>query len=194
MPSTGVSPLLIGESWFAVETTARPVPSWISQVQPEPKRLTPASFTAALSSSRPPKVDSIAEPSDPLGSPPPLGLMISQKKLWFAWPPALLRTTVRLSSGSRSKVVSTSSTGRSAHSVASSALLAYGSAGTSKGIGRSFLALRARICSRRPPTSREGSHGDARVQIRGDHAAGAKARAVRARRHLARDDQNPLQA
>jgi hypothetical protein len=50
--------------------------------------------------------------------------MISQKKLWFAWPPALFRTAVRISSGSESRLCRTSSTGRSAHSVPSSALLA----------------------------------------------------------------------
>ena len=69
-----------GESWLAVDLTARPVPSWISHVQPEPNRFTPASFTCDFSSSRLPNVDSIAAPSDPDGSPPPFGLMISQNR------------------------------------------------------------------------------------------------------------------
>src|SRR3954470_16562291 len=37
-------------------------------------------------------------------------------------------------------------------------------------------------------------HGLARIQIRGDHAAGVEARAARARWHLARNDRSSLQA
>ena len=100
------------------------MPSWTSHVQPEPNLFTPASFTCDFSSSRLPNVDSIAAASDPLGSPPPSGLMISQKNVWLAWPPALFRTAIFLSSGSVSRPARTDSTGRSAHSVPSSALLA----------------------------------------------------------------------
>ena len=53
-------PSMIGESWFGVERTASPVPSQTSQLQPEPKRFTPASFTCVLSSSSEPNVPLIA--------------------------------------------------------------------------------------------------------------------------------------
>ena len=39
-----------------------------------------------LSSSTLPKWSVIASAREPLGSPPPSGLMISQKSEWFAWP------------------------------------------------------------------------------------------------------------
>ena len=91
---------------------------------PEPKRPIAAAPIASLSSSSPPKASSIALPSAPPGSPPPSGLMISQKSVWLACPPTLLRTAVRMLSGMISSSASTASTGRSAHSVPSSALLA----------------------------------------------------------------------
>ena len=47
-----------------------------------------------------PKVSSIAARSSPPGSPPPSGLMISQKREWLACPPALLRTGPWISDGS----------------------------------------------------------------------------------------------
>src|SRR4029077_11636192 len=74
-----------------------------SHVQPEPKRLTPASLTCVLRSSSEPNVESIAAARSPLGEPPPLGLIVSQNSEWFAWPPPLLRTAVRLSSGTWSR-------------------------------------------------------------------------------------------
>jgi hypothetical protein len=123
MPRSGTSSVISGESWFGVETTARPVPSQISQVHPEPNRLTPPSFTAARSWSASPKVSATASPNAPDGSPPPPGFMISQKREWFAWPPPLLRTAARLSSGISSSSASTCSSGRPSHSLPSSALL-----------------------------------------------------------------------
>src|SRR3954470_17633660 len=175
MPSSGVWPFEMGESWFAVETTWGPLPSCTSHVQPEPKRLTPASLTAVFSASRPPKLEPSASPREPDGLPPPFGPMISQKRVWFAWPPTLFRTAARLSSGMSSRSERIASTGRSAHSVPSSALFAlstyawwclswwtrivcssmcgssalesYGRDGTSKAIGRSFIESTARICS-----------------------------------------------
>ena len=115
---------MIGESWFAVEYAWRPEPSQTSHVQPEPKRVTPFWVIVSLRASTPPNVSPIASASAPEGSPPPSGLMTCQKSEWFAWPPALLRTAVRLSSGRSASERSTSSTAASAHSVPSSALFA----------------------------------------------------------------------
>ena len=73
-----------------------------SQAQPEPKRVVAAALKAALrpfSPSRPPKAFWMASPRAPTGSPPPFGEMMFQKKVWLAWPPALLRTAVRMDSG-----------------------------------------------------------------------------------------------
>jgi hypothetical protein len=50
--------------------------------------------------------------------------MTVQNRLWFAWPPALLRTGPCLSCGSDERFFRTSSTGLSAHSVPSSAAFA----------------------------------------------------------------------
>src|SRR3954452_19472960 len=80
MPSRGVWPSETGESWFGVLVTLRPEPSCTSQVQPLPKRATPASLTCFLRSSRLPKVSLISSARAPLGSPPPAGLMVSQEK------------------------------------------------------------------------------------------------------------------
>ena len=115
---------MTGLSWFALLVIARPEPSCTSQAQPEPKRFTPASFSWLLKSSKLPNVSESAWARSPSGSPPPSGPMICQKKEWFEWPPALLRTAPRLSSGTLSRFFSTSSTGLSAHSVPSSAALA----------------------------------------------------------------------
>ena len=41
----------------------------------------------------------IASAISPLGSPPPLGFMIFQNMVWLTWPPPLLRTAARMSSG-----------------------------------------------------------------------------------------------
>ena len=68
-------------SWFGVLVTAIPEPSWISHAQPEPKRLTPAFLNSSLNESKEPNFSSIASARAPLGSPPPSGLMICQKKL-----------------------------------------------------------------------------------------------------------------
>jgi len=64
-----VSPRISGESWLAVDVTARPVPSWTSHAQPLPKRAAPAALTCRLSSRIDPNVASIASPSGPAGRP-----------------------------------------------------------------------------------------------------------------------------
>src|SRR5918994_375288 len=81
MPRIGVLPSLSGVSWFAVEVTASVLPSTTSQVQPLPKRLTPASLTCSISESRPPKVELIASASSPWGSPRPVGPLGSFQRL-----------------------------------------------------------------------------------------------------------------
>src|SRR5215211_3423620 len=204
---------MTGLSWFGVDTTLRLPPSDTSHVQPDPNRFTPASLICAFSWSTSPKAERIADSSAPDGSPPPLGFMISQKSVWFAWPPPLLRTAARLSSGIASRLEIASSTGRSAHSVPSSALFrlstyawwclpwwmrivsasivgssasySYGSGGRSWGIASPSGRRRAEDMLR---------DRGARLQPRGDPAARAEAGAVRARRHLARDDRGALQA
>ena len=45
------------------------------------------------------EVEVMALARSPVGSPPPLGFMICQNMLWLAWPPPLLRTAVRIASG-----------------------------------------------------------------------------------------------
>src|SRR6476619_2243283 len=115
---------MIGESWLAVDVALRSPPSTTSHDQPEPKRFTPASISCFLSASKPPNVESIAEPRSPEGVPPPLGPRIVQNRLWLAWPPALLRTGPCLSCGSEEMFFRTSSTGFEAHAVPSSAALA----------------------------------------------------------------------
>src|SRR5438094_10571357 len=124
MPKIGVWPSDNGESWLGVLTTLRSPPLTTSHDQPEPKRFTPASVIADLSWSKPPKAELIASPSSPDGAPPPPGPSTVQNRLWFACPPALFRTAACLSAGRDERFLSISSTGRSAHSVPSSAAFA----------------------------------------------------------------------
>src|SRR4029079_19409421 len=70
-----------------------------SQLQPLPNWPRAFSLIFALSWSKPPKVELIADPRSPDGAPPPVGPIISQHIHWFAWPPPLLRTAVRTDSG-----------------------------------------------------------------------------------------------
>ena len=123
MPSSGVWPSIRGESWFGVESTTRPVPSWASHDQPLPNRFSPASVICRLSSSRLSKVSAIALASSPSGSPPPSGLIVSQYSEWFAWPPPLLRMACRTPASMRSRLSSTCSSGRPSHSVPAIAAL-----------------------------------------------------------------------
>jgi len=75
------------------------LPSQRSQPQPEPNCFAVVSLNCFLKSSKLPKSFLICSPMAPVGSPPPLGFMIVQNMEWFTWPPPLLRTTVRTSSG-----------------------------------------------------------------------------------------------
>ena len=94
------APSMSGLSWLAVEPTARPVPSQTSQAQPLPKRVTPALRELLLE-----RVEAAEGRVDRAASEPPWarrrrsGAMIVQKSEWLAWPPPLLRTAVRIASG-----------------------------------------------------------------------------------------------
>ncbi len=65
-----------------------------NHAQPEPKRPVAAVLNSSLKSSKLPNVSSIASLIAPVGSPPAFGPKISQKNVWLAWPPPLLRTAV----------------------------------------------------------------------------------------------------
>src|SRR3954454_6839465 len=114
----------MGESWLGGLVSLSCPPSSTSHVQPEPNCPTPLASNCSLKSSNEPNASLIASPSSPLGSPPPSGLIDSQKRLWLAWPPPLLRTTPCLSSGSDERLCRTSSIGLPSHSVPSRAPLA----------------------------------------------------------------------
>merc|ERR1711976_1073598 len=93
--------LMSGLSWLGVEVmTSFPSSPSPSQAHPEPKRPAAAALNLAFISSREPKDSSILAFSASLG---PLVLpgaaMHCQKKVWFQWPPPLLRTMVRSSAG-----------------------------------------------------------------------------------------------
>src|SRR6185312_8074363 len=74
-----------------VEVTSSLPSLTISHAQPLPKRASPAAFSFSFRPSILPKVLLISSSNLPEGA-PPLELRISQKKLWFQCPPALLRT------------------------------------------------------------------------------------------------------
>src|SRR5512146_3328026 len=86
-----------------------PEPSLTSHAQPEPKRVVAAAVNFSLKGSNPPKVLLIASAILPLGCPPFFGPMIVQKREWLEWPPALLRTAVRMFSGTMAQLLASSS-------------------------------------------------------------------------------------
>ena len=88
-----------GLSWFALLSIVSLPPLSISHAQPLPKRPTPAFLNSSLNLSKLPNADLIASAIAPLGAPPAFGPMICQNIEWFACPPPLLRTAVRMSSG-----------------------------------------------------------------------------------------------
>jgi len=100
-----------GLSWLAVLVIFSVPPSTTSHAQPEPKRATPAASNCSLKASNEPNAASIALPRSPSGAPPPFGLIDSQNSEWFRWPPPLLRTAPRLSSGTSPRFAMTSSIG-----------------------------------------------------------------------------------
>src|ERR1700690_3557191 len=75
-----------------------------SQAQPEPNRPTPAAASFVLNVGKSPNAAVIAVARSPVGPAPPLTFNIGQKKEWFQWPPALLRTGFLIASGSESRL------------------------------------------------------------------------------------------
>jgi hypothetical protein len=63
-----------------------------NQAHPDPKRVVAALLNSSFIASKDPNCDFIFSASDPTGSPPPFGLMMLQKKLWFQCPPPLFLT------------------------------------------------------------------------------------------------------
>ncbi len=90
---------MIGESWLGrLASLRRPSRSVSTMAHPEPNTPAAALLKSALSASNEPKSRAIAVPASPVGS-PPLPPITCQNMVWLAWPPALLRTTVRIASG-----------------------------------------------------------------------------------------------
>src|SRR5690606_29162306 len=63
-----------------------------NQAHPEPNRVAAACENFSLNPSNEPKASLIAVASSPVGSPPPFGLIVSQKRLWLKKPPPLFLT------------------------------------------------------------------------------------------------------
>src|ERR687895_563197 len=74
-------------------------PSLSSHTQPLPNRPAPALPHSSLNLSKLPNDFVIASPAAPVGAPPAFGAIHFQNWLWFQCPPPLLRTAVRMSSG-----------------------------------------------------------------------------------------------
>ena len=64
----------------------------MSHAHPLPNLVIPAFANFSLNASKDPKALLIASPIFPEGVPPALGARLSQKKLWFQWPPPLFLT------------------------------------------------------------------------------------------------------
>src|ERR1051325_1862144 len=95
----GFLPSINGLSWFGVLTIETLPPSLSSHTQPLPKRPAPALAHSVLKLSKLPNEELMASATLPVGAPPALGTIHFQNMLWFQWPPPLLRTAVRMSSG-----------------------------------------------------------------------------------------------
>src|ERR1700722_15462710 len=109
-------PLISGLSWLGVDSIAN-LPSFTtSHAQPEPNRPTPAAANFVLKSANEPKEDLIASPTAPEGSPPPPFFISFQNIEWFQCPPPLLRTAVRIFSGTLSRLLRSSSIDRACRS------------------------------------------------------------------------------
>src|SRR5205823_13413748 len=79
--------------------------------QPEPNRPRPAAVNFSWKPANEPKDELIAAARSPLGSPPPPFFISVQNSVWFQCPPPLLRTAMRILSGTESSPFSRSSMG-----------------------------------------------------------------------------------
>src|SRR5690606_28215437 len=109
-PRIGVFPSINGESWLGVLVTSNSPLFTTNQAQPEPKRVVAAFANSSLNASKLPNLLLIASANSPAGAPPPFGERIVQNRLWFACPPPLFLTAVRISSGTASRLEIKSST------------------------------------------------------------------------------------
>src|SRR5215207_3049966 len=92
-------PSISGLSWFGVLVIDSFPPSLFSHTQPLPKRPAPAFAHSSLNLSKLPNAELIASATLPVGAPPAFGAIHFQNMEWFQWPPPLLRTAVRIASG-----------------------------------------------------------------------------------------------
>ena len=72
-------------------TSNEPDPFTTSQPQPDPNCPAAAAPSLVLRASNEPKASSTAAPSAPDGALAPPGVRMSQKRVWFTYPPPLLR-------------------------------------------------------------------------------------------------------
>src|SRR5690348_4567170 len=100
---------MTGLSWLGVEEISTPEPVFNSQAQPEPKRPTPAALNFSLKAADVRQAMVIACVTLPTGAPPALGPIIFQSIEWLMWPPPLLRTAVRIFSGTMAQLLAKSS-------------------------------------------------------------------------------------
>src|SRR5579863_1237803 len=97
---------MIGLSWLAEDSIPSLPSLTTSQAQPEPNRPIPAAANLVLNSANDPNADLTAAARSPVGSPPAPFFIIFQNMEWFQWPPPLLRTAVRIFSGTESSLAS----------------------------------------------------------------------------------------
>src|SRR5688572_7043395 len=103
-------PSISGLSWFGELVIDSLPPSLSSHTQPLPKRPVPAFAHSSLNLSKLPNEPLIASAILPVGAPPALGAIHSQNREWFQCPPPLLRTAVRIASGTLLMLLQSSST------------------------------------------------------------------------------------
>src|SRR6186713_182373 len=106
----GVFPSISGLSWFGVLVMDSFPPSFRSHTQPLPNRPAPALAHCSLNASKLPNAPLIASAALPVGAPPAFGAIHVQNFVWFQCPPPLLRTAVRMSSGTLAMLRHNSST------------------------------------------------------------------------------------
>src|SRR6478672_4595123 len=100
---------MMGESCLALDVISILEPSLISQAQPDPNRVVAAAPNFSLKAANPPKTLLIAASRFPTGSPPAFGAIIVQNSEWLLWPPPLLRTAVRIFSGTIAQLLASNS-------------------------------------------------------------------------------------